>query len=184
MAPMSEPTDTPVPPAPPAPPAPPVPPVPQYGEYAPAGYVAPQPVAGPAPAQPQGAASYPQQAPVRERKTWDLVLTSILLVMGLFGAGIGVIYGLLFTDPTLIASALEQGGYPGFNGDAGAAPAILIISHVVLYLIALGAIPLLIARRVAFWLPLAAGIVAAIIFWSTVMGVLFSDPGFISQVQP
>jgi hypothetical protein len=180
MAPMSEPTDTPVPPA---PPAPPVPPVPQYGEYAPGGYVAPQPVAGPAPAQTYGAASYPQQAPVRQRKTWDLVLTSILLVMGLFGAGIGVIYGLLFTDPTLLAEAFEQQGYPGFDGDAGAAPVILIVSHALLYLIALAAIPLLIARRVAFWLPLAAGIVAAIIFWSTLVGVLLSDPGFINQLQ-
>ena len=38
-------------------------------------------------------ASYPQQPPGRQRKTWDLVLTIVLLVMGLFGAGIGVIYG-------------------------------------------------------------------------------------------
>lgn len=180
MAPMSEPSTTP-----PVPPVEPVPPVPQYGEYAPAGYVPPtQPVAGPSEmAQPYGAASYPQQPAVKPRKTWDLVLTVVLLVLGFLGAGLGVMYGLAFTDPTLIADGLEQSGYPGFSGDAGAAPAVLIISHALLYLIALGSIPLLLARRVAFWLPLAAGIVAAIIFWSTLFAVVLSDPGFVSQLS-
>jgi hypothetical protein len=188
MAPMSDPNATPpVPPVEPAPPAPPVPPVPQYGEYAPAGYVPPQPVAGPAPvtdpAQPYGAASYPQQATGRKRKTWDIVLTTVLLVIGFFGAGAGVLYGVLFSDPVLIAETLDQAGYPGFNGEAGAAPIVLIVSHVVLYLIALSSIALLIARRVAFWVPLAAGVIAAIFFWSALTAVLLSDPAFVSQIS-
>jgi hypothetical protein len=33
---------------------------------------------------------------------------------------------------------------------------------------------------VTFWLPLAVGIVAAIIFWSALGGVFLSDPDFIS----
>jgi hypothetical protein len=112
-----------------------------------------------------------------------MVLTTVLLVMGFFGAGAGVLYGVLFSDPVLIAETLDQAGYPGFSGDAGAAPAVLIVSHVVLYLLALSSIALIIKRRVAFWLPLAAGVVAAIIFWSTLTAVLMSDPGFVSQIS-
>lgn len=189
-----EPPETPEPPAPPAPPAPPVPPVPQYGEYAP-GYVPPapapqyaqyaQPAQYPQPAQPYGAASLPQQpGGQRPRKTWDIVLSAILLVVGFFGALIGVVYGILFTDPALLDQALQQQGYGGFSGDAGAAPAVLIVSHIALYLLAVGVtVPMLVKRRVAFWVPLTAGVIAAIVFWSTLIGVLMSDPGFISQLR-
>ena len=189
----------PVPPQqPPAPPAPPVPPVPQYGEYAPAGYVPPQPAPGfeaaaaaaqpygtpQYPGQPFGAASYPAQPGARQRKTWDLVLTSVLLALGFFGMLLGVFYGVTFTDPAALDTVMKQQGYSGFNGSAGAAPAVLIGSHVVLYLIALGvSIPLLVRRRVAFWLPLAAGVLAAIIFWVTLFAVLLSDPGLIAQMR-
>ncbi len=192
MAPMSDPNATPPgPPAPPAPPVPPVPPVPQYGEYAPAGYVAPQPVAGPpqpmpTESQPFGAASYPQQPAARKRKTWDVVLTIILLVMGFFGMLAGVaLRGALLRSRAPRRDARRRRDYGGFNGDVGAAPAVLIISHVVLYLIALGSrIPLLITRRVAFWLPLAAGVIAA----DHLLGrrsrrVVLSDPSFVAAAH-
>ena len=160
------------------------PPVPQYGEYAPPGSQPPPPAGEPVAPPPYGAASFPPQPGEKKRKTWDVVLTIILLVIGLFGASFGVVYGVLFTDPALLDQALQQQGYGGFSGDAGAAPLVLIVSHAVLYLIAVGgSIPLLISRRVAFWLPLAAGIVAAIIFWSTMVSVLMSDPGFMSQLS-
>ncbi|HEX7834583.1 MAG TPA: DUF6264 family protein [Pseudolysinimonas sp.] len=155
----------------------PTPPVPRYGEYAPSGYVAPEPV------QPYGAASYPPQPMTgRRRKTWDLVLTCVLLAVGLFGMLAGVGYGALFGDPVLLDQGFQQQGLDGFNGTVGAAPAILIISHVVLYLLALGvALPLLITRHVAFWAPLGAGVIAAIIFWATVVSVMLSDPAIVSQ---
>lgn len=171
----------------PSQPTPPeVPPVPRYGEYAPAGYVPPTQAQAPA-AVPQGA--YPQYgypmhpAPgVRQRKTWDLVLTVILLVMGFFGALFGVIYGVAFTQPDLLADALAQQGYPGFAGDTAAIAPVLIFSHVLLYLAAIGtALPLLIAKRVAFWAPLAAGVIAAIIFWTCLTAAIMSDPGFIQN---
>jgi hypothetical protein len=151
---------------------PPVPPVPKYGEYAP-GYVPPPaPAPGADPAAPTAA---------RPRKVWDLVLTIVLLVLGLFGMLLGVIYGMMFTDPELINQVLQQQGYGGIT-DAGSAPAVLIVSHVVLYLIAVGgALPLLITRRVAFWVPLAAGVLAAIIFWSTLVGVIMTDPAISTQ---
>jgi hypothetical protein len=39
---------------------------------------------------------------------------------------------------------------------------------------------MLIKKFVTFWLPLSVGIVAAIIFWVTVIGVFMSDPNFTS----
>lgn len=193
-----EPPAPPVEPAPPA--APPVPPVPRYGEYAPAGYVPPhqappqiapgyeqqvpagyQPVPPGYPQQPYGTASFPQQPGARKRKTWDLVLTIVLLVLGFLGMLAGLSYAAIFSDPTTLDQVFQQQGFSGFNGTVGAAPAILAGSHVVLYLLALGgSIPLLLTKRVAFWVPLTAGVIAAIVFWATLVGVFLSDPAFVS----
>lgn len=166
------------------PPVPPPVPQPRYGEYAP-GYVPPvsDTPAPAAPPQPYGAASYPQQQPAgRTRKTWDLVLTVILLVMGFFGMLAGVGYGVLFSSPELLDEGFRQQGLGGFDGEVGSAPAVLIISHVVLYLLALGgSIALLAAKRVAFWVPLVAGVIAAIVFWGALIAVMMTDPGFVAQ---
>jgi len=156
------------------------PPVPQYGEYAPPGYQPPPPRPGdlsPVQSRPDA----PAAAGGRRRRTWDVVLTSLLLVLGLIGASLGVVYGVMFTDPALLRDVLADQGYPGFDAKPGAVPAVLVISHVVLYLIALSSIGLLATKRIAFWLPLAAGVVAAIIFWSCLFILVSSDPGFLTQ---
>jgi len=112
---------------------------------------------------------------------WDVVLTVILLVVGFIGMLIGLFYAFIFSDPALLDEAMVEGGLGGFNGEIGAGPAILAISHVVLYLVAAGVgILLLVTRRIAFWVPLTAGVIAAIVFWGTLMGILLSDPDLIS----
>jgi hypothetical protein len=192
--------------APPAPPEPERPPVPQYGEYAPAGYVSPVAAEAPAvpavPANPYGIPGYaapatpsnmyaapavvaPAGAPVaRKRRTWDRVLTIILLVLGFFGMLLAFVYAWIFSTPELLSQTMSTQGYGTFSGSAGSAPAILVASHIVLFLLALGfSIPLLIRGRiVVFWIPLAAGVIAAIIFWVTLATVLLSDPAFVSRV--
>jgi hypothetical protein len=164
--------------------------VPQYGEYAP-GFVPPAPApqyaryapAAPQYGQPYGAASYPQQAQPRKRKTWDVVLSIILLVVGLFGMLLGVAYGITFGNPALLDATFQQQGLGGFNGTVGAAPGVLIGSHVLLYLLAVGGtIPLLLTKRIAFWVPLTAGVVAAIVFWVTLFAVMLTDPTLMSQM--
>jgi hypothetical protein len=173
---MSEPIQ----PRPPGPPSPPPPPVPQYGEYAPAGYVPPKPAPG---YEAAAFAGQPAAAPGRKRRTWDLVLTIVLFVLGFFGALFGVIYGVVFSDPDLLDQVFQTMGYGDFNGQIGSAPAVLIVSHTVLYLIAVGGgLVLLLRKRVAFWLPLAIGVIAAIIFWATVYSVFLSDPGLVGQL--
>ena len=183
------------PPAPPAPPEPPRPDVPQYGEYAPADasnpYGIPGYPAAAAPVAPQaptsGAPVYGAPAyapPVRKRRTWDVVLTIILLVLAFFGMILGIVYGAIFSDPKLVSQAMASAGYGTFTGSAGAGPTVLVVSHIVLFLLALGlSIPLLVRGRiVVFWIPLAIGVVAAIIFWSTLVSILLNDPGFTSRV--
>ena len=184
------------PPAPPAPPEPPRPEVPQYGEYADASNpygvpgvpaaAAPATVQAPVPPGAYGMPAYGAPAyapPVRKRRTWDVVLTSILLVLALFGMLAGIAYAGIFSNPALLDQTMASQGYGGFSGHVGAAPAVLAISHVLLFLLALGlSIPLLVRGKVVvFWIPLAIGVVAAIIFWATVITVILSDPSFISR---
>jgi hypothetical protein len=191
----SRPFDPPVPPTtPPAPPAaPPAPPVapepqrpdvPKYGEYAEnvygvpgyptAGAAAPAAPGMPAYAPASGAPAY--AAPVRTRRTWDVVLTCILLVLGLFGMSLGLLYAWAFANPDILSGALAQQGLTG-NLEPGAAPAVISISHIVLYLLALGlSIPLLIrGKGIVFWIPLVIGVVAAVIFWVSLGIVISSD---------
>jgi hypothetical protein len=173
-----------IPPVPPAPPAPPVP-APQYGEYA------AQPTTPP-PAAPTPAPQYGYAAPLpeygaavaptgRRRRTWDLVLTIVLLSIGFFGAGIGVLYGVIFSIPGLWSDAFAQQGYGTFDGDTGAAGAILILTHSLLYLATVGvSIFMLVKKYITFWVPLSVGVIAAIIFWVTVFTVIMSDPDFMT----
>ena len=178
------------PPVPPPPAVPPVPPAPRYGEYAP-GFVpgqtpAPAPEAAPAAPAPQYGYGYgapaADAAPVRKRRTWDFVLTIILLIVGFFGAAIGVLYGVIFLFPDLLDQVFSDAyGLDGFNGDIGSAPLILIVSHSILYLVTVGlSIFMLVKKFITFWVPLAAGVLAAIIFWATVVAVFLSDPAFMT----
>ncbi|HWH27225.1 MAG TPA: DUF6264 family protein [Pseudolysinimonas sp.] len=158
------------------------PPVPQYGEIAPPGYVPPQqPVA-------YGQPLAPMHPSGRRRRVWDLVLTCVFLVIGLVGMFFGVIYGFLFSSPDLVDQvfdqALSQQGISGWNGSVGSASAVLLISHIGLYLVAVGlSIFLLVTRRIAFWVPLTVGVIAAIIFWATIFSVMLSDPDLMSRLS-
>ena len=167
-------------------------PRPRYGEYAP-GYVPGQtpsaeptqqpgslpPVAPGASAPWSAGPAYGHRPPERTRNTADVVVTIVLLVLGLGGMLIALVYGGIFANPTLLDEAMRQQGRGSFQGDVGAAPTILILSHVVLYLLALGLSVLsLVKKRITFWIPLVIGVVAAAIFWTTVFSVLLSDPSF------
>ena len=63
-----------------------------------------------------------------------------------------------------------------------AAGTALVASHLLLYLLAVGlSIALLRAGRPAFWAPLGAGVVAAIIFWSVLSAAVAP---YVDQFQP
>ena len=181
---MSEQNSEPRPVEPPAPPAPPAPPVPRYGEYASNPYGVPGVPAPAAPPAVSDTAVAPAYAPpVRKRRTWDVVLTIILLVLGFFGTIAALGYAAIFATPSLLDQTMRSAGFGGFSGTIGAAPTVLIASHIGLFVVTAGLSTWLLVRGrvVVFWLPLAAGLVAAIVFWVTVVSVILSDPNFLQN---
>ncbi|PJJ62225.1 DUF6264 family protein [Compostimonas suwonensis] len=176
------------PPEPPPAPGPAVPPAPAApsgqapGPIAPGGNLPGYPPPGYSAGPPMG---YPTQPPAAQKpRTWDLILTIILLVFGLFGAFFGSVSAL--SSPTTLAQFYSQEGLPDYvtPSNAGALITTIVVTHVVLYLIAVaGSILLLRRRRIAFWLPLVIGIVAAIIFWSVFATLVLADPAFADYVQ-
>ena len=154
---------------------------PQYGEMAPPGYVSP--VAPPPPAPEYGAPTYYVAPPVvRKTRTADVAITSVLLALGLIGMFIGVATALGLRE-ALTDQATKYGVTYDAPANLAALGAVIVISHVVLYLAALGAsIPLLITRRIAFWVPLVAGVVAGIIYWAILFSLIASDQGLMDAV--
>jgi hypothetical protein len=163
---------------------------PRYGEYAPPGYISPVPsqLVQPAAPAPQDSTQqqpvyYAQPAIVRPVRTADIVVTSILLFLGLVGLLFGITAPELF--PAALAKDYSKLGLQYAQPSAlGTITTVVWISHVVLWLAALGgALALMLKRRVAFWAPLAAGIIAAVIFWGALIVMIATDPAFINAVR-
>jgi hypothetical protein len=155
-------------------------PAPRWGEYAP-----------PPPAPPEQAASSQPvatpasgAAPVRRRRTWDIVLTVALLAYGLMtvltsvsGAGdlgrtIDQVYafqGIGDYTPTALAGTLTV---------------VANVAQVVLLaLAAYVSYRLLKAGRVAFWVPLVAGVLASVLIGVFGFTLMVSDPNFQDYIR-
>lgn len=127
---------------------------------------------------PQPYATHPQQyapydpttpPPPRGPIIWDRVLTIVLLGIGLFGAGYGVLTGITYEEAVTLAMQWQDTeGIWSPPPWLGAAGAFMAISHVLLYLAAVAiSVPLMIRNRIAFWAPLGAGVLAALIYHGT-----------------
>jgi hypothetical protein len=164
-------------------------PRPKYGEYAPlppAGQL-PPPVgpplenSGPAPRRPR-----PEEVPAvaRSRRTTDIVLTTFLLLVGVYDV---VVSSESFTNlGAALAAAFEQQGIAGFASHdyADSLGTIASLVRVGLLVIAVVCSLLLIGqRRLAFWVPLAAGVLAAVTVVVCVLLVVIADPGFAAYVS-
>ncbi|MDQ1546935.1 MAG: hypothetical protein QOH69_1839 [Actinomycetota bacterium] len=158
---------------------------PQYGEMAPPGYVSPvAPPPAPPVAPDYSAPTYYSAPPVvRKTRTADIAITSVLLALGLIGMFVGVASSVGL-KAGLAGEASKYGVTYDAPSNLAALGAIIAISHVVLYLAALGvSIPLMITRRVAFWVPLVAGVVAAIIFWVILFSLIASDQTLLNALS-
>jgi hypothetical protein len=153
-------------------------PPPQYGERLPAPAGPPAPVGPPAPGAPPAYGVPTPPAPAKGRRTWDLVLTIVLLVVGFLGMIGGVLFGVAFGDPAFadqLEQAVSQQGITGEIDFSGFGP-VVILTHVLLYLVAVGvSILLLVLNKVAFWVPLTAGVIAAIVLWGGYYIIVFSS---------
>jgi uncharacterized membrane protein YhaH (DUF805 family) len=155
------------------------PPVPQYGEYAPPGYVSP------VPEHPMTPVRQDAPAPVRASDVprWDRTLTLALLVLGALGAFTGVTEGLFLGDR--LSQVFELEGLGPFDGDAAVPGIVMWVGHIVLYVAAVAlSIARLRAGRRAFWIPLAFGGIAAILFFATGSIAILSDPDFVARYLP
>ena len=152
-------------------------PAPQYGEYATPEEVArlrgiplaAEPIAAPATAsvvhRTDHAAAAPATsatlaAPARPRRLWDAPLTVGMLVLGFFWT-VSSFSGYLDFSSTLNQALAPTDFELRFGADADTAGIVLLVIHSVLLLAAVGvAVSLIRRRRLAFWVPLVAGLTA------------------------
>lgn len=106
----------------------------------------------------------PPAAPATPPRAWDRPLTYALLALGFFGMLIGA-YGGTSLGPLVEQAAELQGMTLALPAWTDAAGMVLVISHPALYALGFGiAITRLRQGRLAFWAPLAAGLLAALIY--------------------
>lgn len=157
-------------------------PRPQYGEYAPEGWVSPN-LPAPTPPAPE-----PEVAPVvavaPRRRLWDLVLTFALLGLGLYFVLSGyVVYGQL---PAVFDQVFAQVGISEFTSDELARTIGIVINVVqtVIWVFVAGMAGMSLRRgRIAFWWPLAGGVLANFIVVILVGVVIASDPAYAEYVS-
>lgn len=147
--------------------------VPAYGEYA-----EPDDPRFAPPAVVPPVATSTDGSPRRRR---DPLASALLLGLGVFSA-FNAIYGAFNLEEVLENSFRAYGGVGDYTpaADLVLARNVIIVSHVMLLAAAtLATRSLIRAGRLSFWAPLAAGAVASIIFFGTLMAVVLSDPALL-----
>lgn len=145
-------------------------PAPRYGEYAdlpPVVVPPPEPVA----------------VAERPRRTTDIVLTTVLLLYGVFD--VVTAFGRFVELPATMREVYAQQGIGVFAADDLAITVGLAcnIVRVALLVIAIVGSLLLVSRgRRAFWVPLAAGVLAALVVGALILVVVLTDPTFTAYV--
>jgi hypothetical protein len=123
----------------------------------------------PPPAGPYGYAVPPPDG-ARPRRTWDLVLTIVLLVLA------GVLAAIMSFFGFFLAMAGDSCGARDCNSDFIAVGLMVAVAlpWVLLIVTAVVAIVLLVKRRIAFWVPLVGGV---LIISSWFIGALIAAAG-------
>ncbi|HWR85097.1 MAG TPA: DUF6264 family protein [Rhodoglobus sp.] len=150
-------------------------PRPQYGEYA---------DVPPPPPQPVPAAEAAPAPTARPRRTWDVILTTALLLWGVADVVTG--FPQFARLGALVRQVAEVQGWPALTSTetADQVGATLNVIRLVLLVVAIVVALLLIGRRrLAFWVPLAAGVLAMLVTVIGVVAVLLGDPGFTEFLQ-
>ena len=147
-------------------------PRPKYGEYGPV--MPPAPVVEPVAAV----------APTVPNRTRDVVVTAVLLLVGVYDVVTG--FPAFATLGAILAQAYEIQGIPGFASRALAdqvgigfniGKSVLLVATIVVSLVFIA------QHRRAFWVPLVAGVVAALAVMVFVLAVLLQDPSLLAWAQ-
>ena len=169
-------------------------PRPQYGEYAPEGWTWQPPpgetTSDPAPQMatpptPRAARAHPAPSVhgTRPDRPADRAVTILLLVVGVLGVWLAV--GVLQAMPQSIELLHTQEGIDPYTPGPEIPGLILagsIVQIVIWVIAAVGSIVLMRARRPSFWLPLAAGVIAALALFVFTAIALSGDPALIEQL--
>jgi hypothetical protein len=168
---------------------------PQYGEYASpderiaAGglplepdVVVPTPVASTELPPPDAASRLDGAPPVA--RNGDTMLTLALLVLGVYSV-VTSIPGLLSLSTTLVDAfeAAKLVYSPSFATADAIGVAILVSHSVILVVVVALSLTRLRARRLAFFIPLAGGALAGVIFIVLLFVAMAADPSFIAWVD-
>jgi len=156
---------------------------PQWGEYAPPREPQSEAAVAPTPTPTPRAESTPsgRQRPVR---SWDIALTVGLLAVGVLYTLTGI-PGMLNLPETLRAT-YAAGGYGTYTSDelASAIGIAINVTNVVLLIAAVAlSTASLRARRITFWLPLTAGVIAFLIGVALLAVAMLSDPAFAAYLD-
>ena len=175
-------------------------PRPQFGEYAPEGWTW-KPPAGehtsdPAPQMatpPSAASARPVSIDGRPERRVDRLITIMLLVVGVLGmwGAISTLQSLPDQLPIAIRQASDMLGtdVAGFEYVPGPeVPGILLagsIAQIVLWVLtAWWSIARLRTRKIAFWVPLSAGVVSIVLLYATMFVVVLNDPTLVQAITP
>ena len=152
-------------------------PAPRWGEYADV-----PPAAPPVAAEPP--LPDPAPAPVRPRRTGDMVITVALLVIGLYDVIVG--FGTYANLTPIFTEVFAQQGFGEFTS-VELATTVGMVANVlrVTILVATIAISLwLMSRgRRAFWVPLVGGAVAIIVVIICFIIVMANDPALATYID-
>ena len=157
-------------------------PRPKYGEYAPAGStpIAPTPATPPAiTADTNAIEAAPEAAaePTEKRRTWDVALTTALILVGVLDVvGSFARFGDLAAT---LREIYDQQGIGAFTSDQLANDMGLAINVTRLVLLVAGigfGLWRLGRHRIAFWVPLSAGALAFIVVGVCLLVVVITDP--------
>ena len=148
-------------------------PEPKYGQYAP---VPPAPVAEPPAVQPVPTVATP-------RRTWDVVLTTALLLFGVFDVVTGFSQFSHLADT--LAAAYTAQGFGDFSSDALAnsmGVGINVARVVILAVTVIAALVRIRSRKLAFWIPLVGAAASGLVVIACILAVIIQDPAFAAYV--
>ena len=135
-------------------------------------------------AQPYSAQPYGQQPGQRPLRTGDMITSIILLAVGFFATIYATLNALSLTMQFQLL--YEDNGISGnYEPSVGSSVAtvVIIASHVILLAVAaLVTVTLIRKRRVSFWVPLVAGVLAFVIFFGSVLAVVLSDANLMEAI--
>jgi Family of unknown function (DUF6264) len=125
----------------------------------------------------------PWQPVEGRRRTIDIAVTCVLLGLALIGTLVGVLTTVEFPYALSQQYARYHVAYTP-HPELAQIGAAVAVSHVLLFLAALCvSIPLMRSNRGAIFVPLVAGAIASIIFWSVLFSVFLGDQRLMHAVS-